>query len=80
MARNEWRSSAWPYVLLACALTIGHVIGLVWFAVAHVLMFAFDFTTKQYVAAAEGTTLTDLGASSSSRRPFARGVATSRSR
>ena len=65
MARNEWRSSAWPYVLLACALTIGHVIGLVWFAVAHVLMFAFDFTTKQYVTRERGTTLTDLRASSS---------------
>jgi palmitoyltransferase ZDHHC9/14/18 len=65
MARNEWRSSAWPYVLLACTLTVGHVIGLVWFAGAHVAMFALDFTTKQYLTRESGATVADVRAASS---------------
>ena len=64
MSRNEWRSSAWPYVLLACTLTVGHVIGLVWFAGAHVAMFALDFTTKQYLTRESGATVADVRAAS----------------
>ena len=49
MPEGEWRSSAWPYVLVFCSLSGAHAFGMVIFAWSHVNLFLLGITTKQYL-------------------------------
>merc|ERR1712216_37617 len=60
MSKNAWRSTAWPYMLLACALSGAHVIGFVCFAWTHWVMFVLDITTKAWIKREAGATGADV--------------------
>lgn len=60
ISKNEWRSSAYPYMLLACTCAGLHVLGLIVFAWMHVGLFVFDVTTKHVVTRPRGTSILDV--------------------
>ena len=57
MPKSEWRSSAWPYVLVFCTLSGLHSFAVAMFAWTHVNMFLLGVTTKQYLTRDRGDTV-----------------------
>ena len=60
MPEGEWRSSAWPYVLVFCSLSGAHAFGMVIFAWSHVNLVLLGVTTKQYLTRERGDTIFTL--------------------